>query len=191
LDRDIGGFPCRSEFDLVGIDNFASGFMMADHLLKLHCHRIAFVARPLSASTVNARAAGAREALTARGLTVPPDFVHTGQPDDVEFVVELGAGRKIDAIICANDYTAALLMQTLERIDIRVPNTVRLVGFDDVKYATLLGVRLTTIHQPCREIAMTALQTMIERIKDPTLPPRQMALTPRLVVRESCGAYLA
>jgi DNA-binding LacI/PurR family transcriptional regulator len=82
-------------------------------------------------------------------------------------------------------------MRTLERLNIRVPNTVRLVGFDDVKYATLLGVPLTTIHQPCREIAMTALQTMIERIKDPTLPPRQMALTPRLVVRESCGAYRA
>ncbi len=191
LDRDMGGFPCRSEFDLVGIDNFAGGFMMADHLLKLHCRRIVFVARPLSAATVNARAAGAREALIARGLTVPSDFVRTGKPDDPEFVVGLGAGRKIDAIICANDYTAALLMRTLERINIRVPNTVRLVGFDDVKYATLLGVPLTTIHQPCREIAMTALQMMIERIKDPTLPPRQTALTPRLVVRESCGAYLA
>ena len=191
LDRDMGGFPYRSEFDLVGIDNFAGGFMMADHLLKLRCRRIVFVARPLSAPTVNARAAGAREALIARGLTVPPDFVRTGNPDDTEFVVGLGAGREIDAIICANDYTAALLMRTLEQINVRVPNTVRLVGFDDVKYATLLGVPLTTIHQPCREIAMTALQAMIERIKDPTLPPRQMALTPRLVVRASCGAYLA
>jgi DNA-binding LacI/PurR family transcriptional regulator len=191
LDRDMGGFPSRSEFDLVGIDNFTGGFMMADHLLKLHCRRIVFVARPLSAPTVNARAAGAREALTARGLAVPRDFIRTGKPDDAEFAASLGAGRKIDAIICANDYTAALLMRTLERLDIRVPNDVRVVGFDDVKYATLLGVPLTTIHQPCREIAMTALQAMIERIADPALPPRQMALTPRLVVRESCGAYLA
>ncbi len=190
LDRDLGGFPSRSEFDLVGIDNFAGGYVLAEHLLKLRCRRIVFVARPLSAPTINARAAGAREALTARGLPIPPDFVRTGEPHDAAFVASLGAGRDVDAIICANDYTAALLMRTLERINVPVPNTVRLVGFDDVKYATLLSVPLTTIHQPCREIAATAMQAMLERIVAPTLPPRHLALTPRLVVRESCGAYL-
>jgi LacI family transcriptional regulator len=71
-----------------------------------------------------------------------------------------------------------------------VPRDVRVVGFDDVKYATLLGVTLTTIHQPCRDIAITAFRAMLERIAEPTLPARSMLLSPRLVVRESCGAYL-
>lgn len=190
LDRDLGSFPSRSEFDLVGIDNFAGGYLLAEHLLKLRCRRIVFVARPLAAPTVNARAAGAREALTARQLPVPADFVRIGEPDDPEFVTSLVANGKTDAIICANDYTAALLMRSLERTAVRVPSHVRLVGFDDVKYATLLSVPLTTIHQPCREIAVTALRAMLERIADPTLPPRNLVLTPRLVVRESCGAYL-
>jgi len=190
LDRDLGTFPSRSAFDLVGIDNFTGGYLLAEHLLKLRCRRIAFVVRPLSAPTVDARVAGARAALTDRGLTVPADFVRTGEPDDATFVAGLGAGRKVDALICANDYTAALLMRTLERANVHVPGSVRLVGFDDVKYATLLSVPLTTIHQPCREIAVTALRAMLERMADPTLPPRQLMLTPRLVVRESCGAYL-
>ena len=190
LDRDLGGFPTRSEFDVVGIDNFAGGYLLAEHLLKLRCRHLVFVARPRSAPTVNARIAGAREALAARGQAVPADFVRLGEPDDPEFVASLGAGRKVDAIICANDYTAALLMRTLERQGIRVPGKVRLVGFDDVKYATLLSVPLTTIHQPCGEIAVTAFRALLERMATPTLPPRNMALTPRLVVRESCGAYL-
>jgi DNA-binding LacI/PurR family transcriptional regulator len=190
LDRDLGTFPARSEFDLVGIDNFAGGYLLAEHLLKLRCRHLVFLARPRSAPTVNARVAGAREALAARGRAVPDNFVQMGEPDDPEFVASIGAGRKVDAIICANDYTAALLIRTLERLSIRVPGNVRLVGFDDVKYATLLSVPLTTIHQPCREIAVTAFQAMLERIADPTLPPRNLALTPRIVVRESCGAYL-
>jgi LacI family transcriptional regulator len=81
-------------------------------------------------------------------------------------------------------------MRSLENARIKVPRDVRVVGFDDVKYATLLSVPLTTIHQPCREIAVIAFKRMLERIADPTLPASSVALTPRLVVRESCGAYL-
>ena len=66
---------------------------------------------------------------------------------------------------------------------------MRVVGFDDAKYATLVGVPLTTIHQPCRDIAVTAFHALLERIADPTLPARSLLLTPRLVVRESCGAF--
>jgi two-component system NtrC family sensor kinase len=60
-----------------------------------------------------------------------------------------------------------------------------------VRYAMLFSVPLTTIHQPCREIAVTAFHAMLERIADPALPPRSLIISPRLVVRESCGAYLA
>jgi hypothetical protein len=78
----------------------------------------------------------------------------------------------------------------MEAQGVRAPRDIRVVGFDDVKYATLFSVPLTTIHQPCRDIAVIAFRTMLERVAEPTLPARSIALTPRLVVRESCGAYL-
>jgi DNA-binding LacI/PurR family transcriptional regulator len=81
-------------------------------------------------------------------------------------------------------------MRSLEKAGFKAPRDVRVVGFDDVKYATLLSVPLTTIHQPCRDIAAVAFKTMLDRIADPTAPASSRALTPRLVVRESCGAYL-
>jgi LacI family transcriptional regulator len=64
------------------------------------------------------------------------------------------------------------------------------VGFDDVRYASLLTIPLTTMEQPCRDIAITAFNALRERISSPTLPARTLMLTPRLVVRETCGAYL-
>ena len=81
-------------------------------------------------------------------------------------------------------------MRSLESQGTRVPRDVRVVGFDDVKYATLVSPPLTTIHQPCRDIAVIAFRTMLDRLADPTLPTRRISLPPRLVVRESCGAYL-
>ena len=190
LDRDLGPFPSRSDFDLVGVDNFAGGYLLAEHLLRLGCRQLAFVVRPLSAPTVSARIAGAREALLDRQQPVAPDFVRAGEPDDPGLAQGLGAGRRVDAVICANDHVAALLLRSLEKANVRVPRDVRVVGFDDVNYATLLAVPLTTVHQPCRDIAVTAFRAMLERLADPTLPPRSMILSPRLVVRESCGAYL-
>lgn len=191
LDRDLGAFPSRSEFDVVGVDNFAGGYQLAEHLLKLGCRRLAFVTRPNSASTVNARIAGAREAIIDRGLSVPSGFVREGEPDDPRFARSLADKGKVDAVLCANDHVAALLLRSLDRSKVRVPDDMRMVGFDDVRFATLLSVPLTTMHQPCREIAVVAFRAMLERIADPALPPRGLVLSPRLVVRESCGAYLS
>lgn len=190
IDRDLLSFPERSDFDLVGIDNVAGGFMLAQHLIKMGCRKLFFVARPHSAATVDARIAGARDALVRNRIEPDPGWVRLGDPADPKFVRSLVAGRQADAFICANDDTAAVLLRSLESEKVRVPHDVRVVGFDDVKYATLVSTPLTTIHQPCRDIAILAFRTMMERIAEPTLPTRSVALTPRLVVRESCGAYL-
>lgn len=190
IDRDLTSFPRRSDFDLVGIDNVAGGYMITEHLIKLGCQRILFVCRPLSAGTVNARIAGVREALAQHQIEMDPHFVKEGDPTDVKFVRSLVAGKLTDAIICANDDTAAMLIRTMELQGMRPPHDIRVVGFDDVKYATLVSVPLTTIHQPCRDIGIVAFQTMLRRLAEPTLPVQSICLTPNLVVRESCGAYL-
>jgi len=190
IDRDLLNYPERSDFDLVCIDNMAGGYMVAEHLIKLGCRRISFVARPLSAATVDARVAGIREALVRNRLEPGLGWVHSGDPADLKFARSLAAGRQADAFICANDDTAAVLLRSLQSQGIRVPHDVRVVGFDDVKYATLVSPPLTTIHQPCRDIAVVAFRTMLDRLADPTLPTRHISLPPRLVVRESCGAYL-
>jgi len=121
---------------------------------------------------------------------VPRDFFHVGHPEDPKFARQIAAGRMKDAVICGNDYTAAVLIRSLHNIGVSVPRDLRVVGFDDVHYATLVSPPLTTMHQPCREIATLAFKSMLSRIADPTISPRTILLTPQLVVRESCGAYL-
>ncbi len=190
IDRDICGFPGRSEHDLVGIDNFAGGYLLTEHLIKLGCHRLAFVTKPFSAATVNARKAGVVAALMAHDISIPRVFLHEGNCVNIPFVRDLVSRERLDAIICANDYTAAQLLQSLTRLGIKTPEDIRVVGFDDVRFAKLLQIPLTTIQQPCQQIALTAFNAMKERFYFPTLPPRLLLLTPRLVVRESCGAYL-
>jgi len=190
LDRDLTPFPTRSDFDLVGIDNVAGGYLLAEHLLKLGCTRIHFVARPLSAPTVEARIAGVREALARWNVRPEPNWVHVGEFEDKKFVRNLTGPARPEAYVCANDHTAAMLMRELQQARVRVPEDVRVVGFDDVKFATLVSPALTTVQQPCREIALIAFRAMMDRLSDATLPACHLSLAPRLVIRDSCGAYL-
>ncbi|MDV6031956.1 MAG: GntR family transcriptional regulator [Phycisphaera sp. RhM] len=191
LDRDLSGFANRSEFDLVGIDNFAAGYTIADHLLKLGCKRLSFLSEPLSAPTASVRIAGVREAIRVHGCNIAKNFVHECVADDENFVKMLQGKRDTDAILCASDRVAATLMQSMTKAGVSVPHDLRIVGFDDVKYASLLSVPLTTMRQPCREIAAVAFRAMLDSIEERDIPPRSYVLPARLVVRESCGAYLA
>ncbi len=189
LDRDLGPFPTRCELDLVGIDNFTAGYLLAEHLIKLGCRRLAFLRRPLAAATIDARITGVREALARHGLELASDWLEVADPEDAKAIDTFVKNARPDAIVCANDLTAAQLLRSLNRNGVQVPKDLRVVGFDDAKYATLVGVPLTTIHQPCRDIAITAFHALLERIADPSLPARSLLLTPRLVVRDSCGAH--
>ncbi len=192
LDRDICAFPDRSNYDLVGIDNFVTGYRLAEHVLKLGCKRIIFVAKPNSAQTVDLRIVGCPGSHVAAHKVQPlAEWVRLGDPARESLVRELFYSARDDVFVCANDMTAAILMRTLNMLNIRVPHDVRVAGFDDLNYARLLSVPLTTMHQPCRAIGSEAVRAMLERIANPEIPAREILLTAPLVVRHSCGNSLS
>jgi GntR family transcriptional regulator, arabinose operon transcriptional repressor len=190
LDRTVVPYPQRGTHDLVGIDNRRAGYRVTEHLLQLGAQRIAFVAVSNAAATVEAREAGYREALYAWGSPIARDLVHRLDPTDVESVRMLMAAAP-DAIVCANDWTAARLMHKILELGYAVPENVRLVGIDDLDYASLLPVPLTTLRQPTREIGAAAFAAMLDRVSRPDTPVRDILLQTEMVVRRSCGASLA
>lgn len=190
LDRCYMPFPERSAHDLVGVDNRRVGYMAAAHLLRLGARRLAFLGEANAACTVDARITGFHEALRKFGVVVGQDPAWRGSPQDEALVRRMLDTQRPEGIVCANDLTAARLMQTLIGMGVRIPEEVRIVGIDDVKYASLLPVPLTTIHQDCAGIGMVAMATMLQRLKNPELPVRDVTVLTTLVVRRSCGAQL-
>lgn len=186
LDRDLVSYPERSRYDLVGIDNHRAGYVITSHLIRSGCRRIMFIGRPGSAPTVDARIAGYREALANSGRALEPN-VSRIEPQDQKQVQAALAKHRPDGIVCANDFTAGHLLKTLTELGVSVPGGVRLAGIDDVKYASLLSVPLTTIHQPCPAMGAAAVGAMLERLRNPSLPARDILLNFDLVIRVSCG----
>ena len=178
LDRRPYESAARGRCDLVSIDNQRAGFLAAGHLLECGARNIAFIAFRGQASSVAGRILGYKQALRHR-----PAKVFQFQPADLPALA--GEAREFDAFVCSNDHIAGHLMLALLAKSIRIPQDVRIVGIDDVAYAALLPVPLTTIHQPCREIGETALRLLLERIAHPRMPARDTLLDCDLIVRQS------
>jgi GntR family transcriptional regulator, arabinose operon transcriptional repressor len=190
LDRCYTPWPERSPHDLVGTDNRRAGYVAATHLLSLGSRRLVFLGEENAANTVDARIAGFHEALRYNRVSPEHDPVWRGSAQDKAFIRRLLETARPEGVVCANDLTAARLMQTLLGLGIGIPDELRIVGMDDVRYAGLLPVPLTTIHQDCAGIGAAAMATMLQRLEHPELPIRDVLVPFRLVVRRSCGAHL-
>ena len=147
LDRDLCAFPERSRYDLVGVDNYQAGYLAARHLLAGKPERVDFLARPYSAPTVERRIAGYSAALRDAGLRPNPDWIHHAEPDRLSSVRRLYASGA-RSVVCANDATAASLLSTLSELGLSAPAAIRVIGFDDVRYARHLRTPLSTLRQP-------------------------------------------
>ncbi len=186
LDRDFEGYPDRSHFDLVGIDNHRAGYVLTRHLLEAGANRVVFAMRRNSAPTVDARAAGYRNALYALCPDATP-AIFSSDFEDISEVQRMIKSHRPDAVVCANDVTAARLMQMLISLGLRVPGDIRMAGIDDVRYAKFLATPLTSLRQNCSEIGSMAMSTMLDRIAFPNHPVRDVLVRCELVVRASSG----
>jgi len=183
VDYDIVLPPNRSKYDLVAIDNFGAGRKVAAHLLKAGAKKICCLLRPLCAESVRTRFAGVEAEVfrtTGRHATVV-----VGEPTDGKMVAAALKKFRPDAIVCSNDIAAGWLLKTLKKLGVVVPGDVMVAGFDDVHAADRMKPPLTSVRQPCFEIANMAFKALLERMSNSDLPPREILLDTTLVVRKS------
>ncbi|MCD8043002.1 MAG: LacI family transcriptional regulator [Tannerellaceae bacterium] len=185
IDRDILKFPERSPYDVVCLDNFSAGSIMATHLIEAGCDTIYFFHRPDSAHSVHLRLAGVKDAVQERRLKFDRDHVFCGQPEDIAFVRKIHINNRRTGIVCANDSTAAVLMSTLETVGVKVCSDVLICGYDNMRYSEHLKYSLTSFKQPCEEIADVSLELMMRKVENRNAIPLTVNLTGEIIVRES------
>ncbi|MGE5602383.1 MAG: LacI family DNA-binding transcriptional regulator [Nitrososphaerales archaeon] len=200
-DRDIPvGLANRAienaRVDYIGADNFRGGYLATQHLIKLGHQRIAHVHGTLDASTSLGRSAGYRSALEKANLPFQAELLVGG---DYSRVGGYTAARALmalkqapTAIFCANDVTALGVMDALSDLGFRIPEDVAIVGFDDIPFASLRSIGLTTVHTGYARIAQEALDLLLYKIahnEEPASPEVTCRIHPvHLVVRRTCGA---
>ena len=185
IDRNVDLRELPKAYDFVGIDNLDAGRAIGAHLLSRGAKRIHFLMRPNCASVIRDRYDGVMSAL---GERMPKNNMIVSEPNDRK-TLALWFEKKArpDAVVCESDYVAAQFNNTLAAFGLSSPKDVLLAGFDDVRCAISATPNLTSVRQPCDDIARMAYQALRERMRDATLPSRRILLTAPLVIRESTG----
>jgi GntR family transcriptional regulator, arabinose operon transcriptional repressor len=191
VDRDIVSFPERSKLPLVTYDNRRGGYLVANHLIKQGCKRIAFIGSPYVSSAASDRMRGYCDALEGNGFSLDRTLIRSANLEDLDasFCRALIAETKPDAILCKMDHYAALVGRHLVGMGLKIGTDIKLAGFDDEPFAELLPVPLTTIRFPADPFAQVCYERLAAQMSNPSVPvPGMTLIDVDLVVRESTGA---
>jgi DNA-binding LacI/PurR family transcriptional regulator len=170
LDRDLGPFGTRSNYNLVATDNLAAGYLLASFFLKAE-RRIAFVAQAGAAQTIEQRIAGVRAALPQHENALP-NWLFRWKKEDRGFVVRL-ATTGPDVVICGSDNTLKELRAVWPK-----NRPVEFAGFDHVE---AIDPPVHTMVQSCQAMAEVGWHVM----HDACATPRLILLKPRFLPKDA------
>ena len=170
--------------DVVSVDDVRGARLGTDHLIESGHTRIAYLSMPqLEDESDAARWHGYCEALGHSRLG-PPVRISWSPPSDraqvggvdVSLVDVFTGPSRVTAVLASNDVTAIYFQEFADRVKLRVPQDVSIVGFDDVPMAGLARVGLTTIAQPRDELARLGIAMIADRIENKLKGPRTSTL---------------
>jgi DNA-binding LacI/PurR family transcriptional regulator len=176
------------------LDHRRAAELVLNHLYSLGHRKIAFMRGQPFSSDSDSRWKELVAVAGESAIEIDPELVVSlsrdiSSPELGYPVVQqlLAAKRPFTALVAFNDVSAFGAIRALLDVNLRVPEDVSVIGFDDIKAAAYSMPRLTTINQPLEEIGRIATQSLLNRIHD-TMPPRdEITVEPKLIVRDSTG----
>lgn len=174
----------------IAVDNYSGVRMATEYLHTLGHKKILYVGRRKGSTTHRHRAQGYKE--TCAELGIEPEFLDSNTPfSSIRTGYELAKTvfcKPFDytAIIAATDTVAIGILQAAQEAGVRIPEDLSLIGFDDILYAGLPTINLTTIEQPKKRMATMVVDMLIDKIQDPSKGYSHSILMPSLVERGSC-----
>jgi LacI family transcriptional regulator len=188
VNRYVAGLGC----DQVRSQNVQGAALVADHFLDNGRTRIACISGPQEVSTAREREAGFIDQLADRGHEIAPQYLKRGtftHASGLNSVRELlNLAEPPDTIFCGNDLVAFGVLDYIRRRNMRVPQDIWIVGYDDIEMAAWDSFRLTTVRQHSTDMAREAARLLLKRIEDPTRPLEDICFPSALVLRETAGA---
>ena len=185
IERKSGdGTPCAL------MDSLQGGRLAGEHLIGKGCRRLLYLSGNASKNSVSReRYEGFCAACAENGIDKPvlkeagwDEFVALDYERTVEELFR--DYPETDGILASNDLIAATVLRYALRHGIKVPEKLKIVGYDDTTFAALCPMGLTTIHQPIAEIAAFAVDSIIRRAEGEEVPA-ETVFPVRLVERET------
>ena len=191
----IGAHPRDRVSSTVMLDEHGAGHMATQHLLDLGHRSIAHITGPMVEDCSQDRLAGYQAALEDAGLDFDPSLVVEGDWSATSGNQALQTLRErcvqFSALFAQNDRMAVGAIYALRNLDLKVPQDVSVIGFDDMPLASYFDPPLTTICHDVFSTGCEAVRLLIQSLEQPDLPPKQIHLPAELILRQSTAKYVS
>jgi LacI family sucrose operon transcriptional repressor len=174
----------------VECDNIQGGRMAAETLIKNGCRHILHVGDIIGEAAMPAdqRKIGFQQVCDEEGIDYRNVYFDKKSYDTLSYGKLIEEAMKVypqvDGVFANSDLIAAQVLQACRKLNISVPDQIKVVGFDDVNIASLTAPLLTTIHQPIEEMAEITIQLLDDAAAGKVIPKRTV-LPVKLIERES------
>ena len=189
IDRHVDGM----DVDQIFTENIESAKRATAHLLSHGYRDIAVVRGQPGIRSTDERFEGFSMALEAAGVEFDPrnSIVGNANSEDTTraLTARLAQGDPPEAIVTLNNAMTIGALRAFRNLDVRVPDDIALVSFDDFEWADLFSPRLTAVAQNIGSMGKDAVRLLIDRIAHPERAFRTVSMPTTLVIRDSCGAH--
>lgn len=177
------------EVDTVLVDDYMGGYLAASHLIELGHKRMAVISEDLNVTSSRERKRGFLKAMKDHELLAEPEWFPVS---DSSIGVGREAARELlrnpqrpTAIFAFNDLLAVGVIQAAKEMNIKIPDELSIVGFDNTIFATIIDPPLTTIAQPVQDMGRHVMEVLNENITVRQSLKRRILLMPNLIVRNT------
>ncbi len=184
------GMPDSGSFmSWIDTNNVLGGEIAANHMISKKHRNIAFIGGEAQDKTSEHRLEGVQKALSGATLSIDNIYIKRGNStyeSGFELTKELTSAQDVpDAIICANNYIAFGCVMALQEKNIKIPQQVAVITFDDFPFSKVVTPKLSVVKIDVFGIGMQAAKTVISKIKKPDLSVQMYTTLPSLIERES------
>lgn len=182
--------PLYKSVPYVSIDDYSITKTAIAHLIRTGCTQIGFFSDSFNYRFVQDRYRAYKSVLFSNGLSVQPEHIIQISGYSYEHLLE-GASRLFrlqdlpDAVFCTSDMHAHAMINSAQRSGIRVPEDLKVFGFDDTTYSTLSSPTISTIEQPRLALGSTSAELLLQMIDKPSGVFDPVILPTKIILRES------
>jgi LacI family transcriptional regulator len=188
----IGGGKQERGFDSVAIENYEGAFNATEYLIKKKgFNKIAHITGPAENYDAFLRKKGFIDACKKNGVSINKSFIVDGNftidSGYHGFIQLYGLPEKPQAIFAANDMMALGCYDAANYFNVKIPDDISLIGFDDIFISKYINPGLTTVRVQIEEVGKAAATLLIDRLNNSNGKTHSLIKIPtELIIRNSC-----
>lgn len=186
--------PTPLSIPSITVENLEITQKLVDHIITVHHRkRILFLRGPVHQQDAVNRELGYRGALEANQIPFDEKLVLHGEferdiaYEAVNHFLSNGSRVPFDAVFTGDDDAAIGVLKALQEHDLKVPEEIAVIGFDDLGFAPFLNPPLTTVHAPTETVGKLAAERLFAILERQDLPEPAVILPTEIIYRRSCG----